>query len=171
MELTLQSALSAAAFPGHASYFLVVLAMLMSSILALRLLALASGAAGLVYSAMILADPVGVFWEIAFIAANATQLTLMESPDLAPLNLNEMNGFFEIALPHCALRTVFPPDSQTTSWINSAGIGLPDFLSLRRPVSIGWLIRALTVAVPSLAFALSLIDFAMFVITSNLLVD
>ena len=40
MELTFDSALSPAAFPGHASYFLVVLAMLMSSILALRLLAL-----------------------------------------------------------------------------------------------------------------------------------
>ena len=99
MEFTLQSALSAAAFPGHASYFLVVLAMLMSSILALRVLALASGVAGLIYSAMILADPVGVFWEIAFITANATQLSLMAWRSRTIHFSDEEHGFHQTAIP------------------------------------------------------------------------
>lgn len=99
MELTFDSALSAAAFPGHASYFLVVLAMLMSSILALRLLALASGFAGLIYSAMILADPVGVFWEIAFITANATQLVLMAWRSRTVHFSDEDHQFHQTAIP------------------------------------------------------------------------
>jgi len=99
MELTFDSALSPAAFPGHASYFLVVLAMLMSSILALRLLALASGFAGLVYSAMILADPVGVFWEIAFITANAAQLTLMAWRSRTVHFTDEEHDFHQHAIP------------------------------------------------------------------------
>jgi CRP-like cAMP-binding protein len=99
MELTLDSALSPGAFPGHASYFLVVLAMLMSSILALRLLALASGVAGLIYSALILADPVGVFWEIAFITANAAQLTLMAWRSRTVHFSDEEHAFHQTAIP------------------------------------------------------------------------
>ena len=99
MELTFQSAFSLAAFPGHASYFLVVLAMLMSSILALRVLALASGVAGLIYSAMILADPVGAFWEVAFIAANATQLTLMAWRSRTVRFSDEEHQFCQNAIP------------------------------------------------------------------------
>ena len=99
MELTFDSALSLSAFPGHASYFLVVLAMLMSSILALRLLALASGVAGLIYSALILADPVGVFWEIAFIAANAGQLSLMAWRSRTVHFSDEEHQFHQTAIP------------------------------------------------------------------------
>ena len=99
MELTFDSALSPAAFPGHASYFLVVLAMLMSSILALRVLALASGFAGLIYSAMILADPVGVFWEIAFITANTAQLTLMAWRSRTVHFSDEEHQFHQDAIP------------------------------------------------------------------------
>ena len=99
MEFTLQSVLSAAAFPGHASYFLVVLAMLMSSILALRVLALASGVAGLIYSAMILADPVGAFWEVAFITANAAQLALMAWRSRTVHFSDEDHRFHQSAIP------------------------------------------------------------------------
>jgi len=99
MELTLDSALSPGAFPGHASYFLVVLAMLMSSILALRLLALASGVAGLFYSALILSDPVGVFWEIAFITANAAQLVLMAWRSRTVHFSDEDHQFHQTAIP------------------------------------------------------------------------
>ncbi len=99
MELNLDSILSPATFPGHASYFLVVLAMLMSSILALRLLALASGVAGLIYSAMILADPVGAFWETAFIAANAAQLTLLAWRSRTVHFTDEEHQFHQHAIP------------------------------------------------------------------------
>ncbi len=99
MELTLQSAFSPAAFPGHASYFLLVLAMLMSSILTLRVLALGSGLAGFVYSAMILADPVGAFWEIAFVIANGAQLALMAWRSRMVHFSEEDHRFHQSAIP------------------------------------------------------------------------
>ena len=99
MELTLQSALSPAAFLGHASFFLVVLAMLMSSILALRVLALASGVIGFFYAAMILTDPVGAAWDIAFIAANAAQLSLMAWRSRTVHFSDEDHQFHQTAIP------------------------------------------------------------------------
>lgn len=99
MELTLQSAFSPAAFPGHASYFLLVLAMLMSSILALRVLALGSGVAGFFYSALILTDPVGAFWEIAFVAANVAHLVLMAWRSRIVHFSNEDHRFHQTAIP------------------------------------------------------------------------
>ena len=99
MELTLQSAFSPAAFPGHASYFLLVLAMLMSSILALRVLALGSGVAGFFYSALILTDPVGAFWEIAFVAANVAHLVLMAWRSRTVHFSNEDHRFHQTAIP------------------------------------------------------------------------
>ncbi len=99
MEFTLQAAFSPGAFLGHASYFLVVLAMLMSSILTLRILALGSGLAGIFYSAMILTDPVGVFWEAAFITANAAQLALMAWRSRTVRFSDEDHRFHQSAIP------------------------------------------------------------------------
>ena len=99
MELTLQSALSPAAFPGHASYFLLVLAMLMSSILMLRVLALTSGIAGFFYSALILTDPVGATWEIAFVTANAAQLALIAWRSRTVRFSEEDHRFHQSAIP------------------------------------------------------------------------
>mgnify|MGYP003694590821 CR=1 FL=1 len=46
------------------------------------------------------------------------------SPFAPPLNLNERNGFFDTAGPHCADSTVLPPYVAVTFWINHAGIVL-----------------------------------------------
>lgn len=99
MEFTLQAVFSPGAFFGHASYFLVVLAMLMSSILTLRVLALGSGIAGFFYSAMILADPVGAFWEVAFITANGAQLALMAWRSRMVHFSEEDHRFHQSAIP------------------------------------------------------------------------
>ena len=99
MEFTLQSVLSPGAFLAHASYFLVVLAMMMSSILALRSLAIASGVAGFLYSAMILADPVSATWEIAFVMTNAVQLLLIGWRSRNVHFSDEEHQFHQTAIP------------------------------------------------------------------------
>ena len=73
----LQTALAPEAIAGHLSYGLLVLSMLMNSIVWLRIIALVSGAAGIVYSGFVLRDPVGTFWEALFVLANLSQFCLL----------------------------------------------------------------------------------------------
>lgn len=61
---------------AHLSYALLILAMLMSRIVWLRLLAIASGVAGFAYLWVFLEDRVASVWEVLFIAANVYQLAL-----------------------------------------------------------------------------------------------
>ena len=70
MELTLESALSPAGLLGHAAYILTVIAMLMRSMVWLRVLYLASSIVGIVYVGVWVHDPVGVFWRIVLIGVN-----------------------------------------------------------------------------------------------------
>jgi CRP-like cAMP-binding protein len=61
---------------ANLSYLLLIVSMLMSSMMWLRVLAVGSGIAGVLYFWVILGDRVASFWEILFIAANLFQLTL-----------------------------------------------------------------------------------------------
>jgi CRP-like cAMP-binding protein len=68
--------LSGGALLANLSYALLIASMLMSSMTYLRILAIGSGVAGVLYFWVILGDRVASFWEILFIAANLFQLTL-----------------------------------------------------------------------------------------------
>lgn len=73
----LETALAPSSIAGHLSYGLLVLSMLMNSIVWLRIIALISGVAGVVYSGTILRDPIGTGWEALFVLANFTQLSIL----------------------------------------------------------------------------------------------
>src|ERR1700758_63158 len=67
---------------GNIEYILLVISMMMTNMIWLRSLAVASGVAGFVYSAWWLHDPVGVFWETAFTSVNVVQLVLIKYRNL-----------------------------------------------------------------------------------------
>jgi hypothetical protein len=61
---------------GHFTYLLLI-SMLMRRMVALRLLAVASGLAKIVYRAVFVLDPVSVLWETIFVIVNVVQLVLI----------------------------------------------------------------------------------------------
>src|SRR5678815_6053596 len=65
----------------------------------------------------------------------STHVIFTLSPLAPPLNLNDRNGFFATAGPHCASSTTLSLCVTLTFWMNHAGIVLP-CASLRWPVSI-----------------------------------
>lgn len=62
---------------GHFTYLLLIISMLMRRMVALRLLAVASGLAKIVYRAVFVLDPVSVLWETIFVIVNVVQLVLI----------------------------------------------------------------------------------------------
>ncbi len=62
---------------GHFTYFLLILSMLMRRMVALRILAVASGIAKIVYRAFFVLDPVSVLWETIFVIVNIGQLAII----------------------------------------------------------------------------------------------
>jgi len=68
---------------GNIEYILLVVSMMMTRMVWLRILAIASGLAGLIYSACWLHDPVGVFWEITFTLVNVVQLAVIKYRNFA----------------------------------------------------------------------------------------
>jgi hypothetical protein len=62
---------------GHFTYFLLIASMLMRRMVTLRLLAVASGLAKIVYRAFFVLDPVSVLWEAIFVLVNVVQLVLI----------------------------------------------------------------------------------------------
>src|ERR1043166_3414400 len=70
---------------GNIEYILLVISMMMTSMIWLRSLAIASGGAGFVYSALWLHDPIGVFWETAFTSVNIVQLLLIKYRNVTAL--------------------------------------------------------------------------------------
>lgn len=62
---------------GHFTYFLLIASMLMRRMVTLRLLAVASGLAKIVYRAVFVLDPVSVLWETIFVLVNVVQLVLI----------------------------------------------------------------------------------------------
>jgi hypothetical protein len=70
---------------GNIEYILLVISMMMTRMIWLRALAIASGVAGFVYSAWWLHDPIGIFWETAFTFVNIVQLLLIKYRNLTAL--------------------------------------------------------------------------------------
>ena len=68
---------------GNIEYILLVISMMMTQMVWLRTLAIASGVAGFIYSAWWLHDPVGVFWETVFTLVNIVQLALIKYRNFA----------------------------------------------------------------------------------------
>lgn len=62
---------------GHFTYFLLIISMLMRRMVALRILAVASGVAKIVYRAFFVFDPVSVLWETIFVLVNIGQLLII----------------------------------------------------------------------------------------------
>lgn len=62
---------------GHLTYFLLIASMLMRRMVTLRLLAVASGLAKIVYRAVFVLDPVSVLWETIFVIVNVIQLLII----------------------------------------------------------------------------------------------
>lgn len=99
MELSLESALSLKGMLGHSAYLLLVLSMAMHRMIWLRLLVLASAFTGLCYSAFVLNDPVGTFWESLLIAVNLSHMALMGILDRRAIFSAEETVFADAALP------------------------------------------------------------------------
>jgi hypothetical protein len=62
---------------GHFTYLLLIVSMLMRRMVALRLFAVASGLAKIVYRAFFVLDPVSVLWETIFVLVNIVQLVII----------------------------------------------------------------------------------------------
>ncbi len=62
---------------GHFPYVLLILSMLMRDIVWLRSIAILAGVARVIIRAMIVYDPVAVFWETALVLVNVAQLLLI----------------------------------------------------------------------------------------------
>lgn len=62
---------------GHFTYLLLIISMLMRRMVTLRLLAVASGLAKIVYRAVLVVDPVSVLWEAIFVLVNVVQLLII----------------------------------------------------------------------------------------------
>jgi hypothetical protein len=62
---------------GHLTYLLLIISMLMRRMVTLRLLAVASGLAKIVYRAFFMLDPVSVLWETIFVIVNVVQLVII----------------------------------------------------------------------------------------------
>ena len=62
---------------GHFTYFLLIASMLMRRMVTLRVLAVASGLAKIVYRGVFVLDPVSVLWETIFVLVNVVQLGLI----------------------------------------------------------------------------------------------
>ena len=59
---------------GHFTYFLLVVSMMMRRMVWLRVLAVTSGLAKIVYRGVLVIDPVSVLWEMIFVLVNVIQL-------------------------------------------------------------------------------------------------
>lgn len=62
---------------GHFTYFLLIASMLMRRMVTLRILAVASGLAKIIYRAFFVLDPVSVLWETIFVIVNVVQLLII----------------------------------------------------------------------------------------------
>jgi hypothetical protein len=76
LEAVIAESISGGAVLANLSYILLIVAMLMSRVTWLRILAIGSGIAGFIYLWVFLGDRVASFWELMFIAANLYQLAL-----------------------------------------------------------------------------------------------
>lgn len=74
--------------------------MLMTRIAWLRIFAIASGIIAIAYDYFWLFDPVGVFWETAFVLTNVGQLAILAYRNRIATFTPEERAFYEMALPN-----------------------------------------------------------------------
>ena len=74
MELTLDSAFSVGGLVGHLAYVLLIVSMLMRTLLALRILVIASACVGIIYALFYLQDPLTAFWQALLVLVNVAQI-------------------------------------------------------------------------------------------------
>lgn len=74
MDLTLDSAFSVGGLVGHLAYVLLIVSMIMPTLLALRILVIASACLGMIYSAFYLGDPGSTFWQAILVLVNVLQI-------------------------------------------------------------------------------------------------
>lgn len=91
---------------GNLSYVLLVISMMMTRMLLLRLVAIGSGLAGLVYSYFWLDDPVGTFWEIVFSLVNIIQIALITYQNLVARFSDDEQLFYDRVVPALEPRQV-----------------------------------------------------------------
>jgi hypothetical protein len=84
---------------GNIEYILLVISMMMTRMVWLRSLAIASGVAGFIYSAWWLHDPVGVFWETVFTLVNVVQLALIKYRNFAARFSADDRDFYDRIFP------------------------------------------------------------------------
>ena len=78
---------------GNTSYLLLIVSMMMTRMLMLRIVAIGSGVSGGIYDYFWLNDPVGTFWEVAFVSVNLTQITLITYENITT-NFNDEERSF-----------------------------------------------------------------------------
>jgi CRP-like cAMP-binding protein len=74
LTMTLDSAFSIGGLLGHLSFALLVIAMMMPSLFALRICVIFSACVGIIFAAFWLDDGMLVFWQALLIAANVIQI-------------------------------------------------------------------------------------------------
>lgn len=90
---------------GHFTYALLIISMLMRNIVWLRVLAVGSGVAKIVYRQFFVYDPVSVLWEAVFVLVNLSQLFIMAWENRRRRMRPEEQTFidmFKPQLPHAA---------------------------------------------------------------------
>ena len=78
---------------GNISYLLLIISMMMTRMLMLRIVAIGSGISGGIYDYFWLNDPIGTFWEVAFVSVNVTQITLIAYENISARFNEEERGF------------------------------------------------------------------------------
>lgn len=99
MTITLESFTAFGPMVGHASYVLLVASMMMTRMIWLRVLAIASGIVAAIHSGFWLHDPVTTVWEVIFSLTNLGQLALITYRNSRARFTPEERAFYEIAVP------------------------------------------------------------------------
>ena len=97
--------------------------MMMTRMLMLRIVAIGSGISGGIYDYFWLNDPIGTFWEVAFVSVNVTQITLIAYENISARFNEEERGFhahFLASLAPYQVRRLL----RTGIWLD-AGAGTP----------------------------------------------
>ena len=112
---------------GNIEYILLVISMMMTQMVWLRSLAIASGVAGFIYSTWWLHDPVGIFWETVFTLVNVVQLALIKYRNfIARFSADDLDFYNRIfpKLEPWQMRRLL----KTGHWLNAAPGDSMDFM-------------------------------------------
>lgn len=85
---------------GHFTYLLLILSFLMRQMVWLRVLAISSGVAKIVYRLFFVLDPISVFWEAIFVLVNVGQLVLIWWENRQPNYTAEERYFVDVVAPN-----------------------------------------------------------------------